>query len=429
MNSITTQVDARAFNDSASYSFYDTSSANSSSGGYFRAASVGQYIYFAPYYNYVTSQYHGVVMRYDTTEVFDLSGSYAFFDMASVNASAKGYKGVTTDGKYLYFSPFFNGVIHGMIARYNTSADFNAPSSYDFYDVSGMNSSAKGLYGNVFDGRYVYFVPNGNYESSYPGVVVRYDTTGAFNSPESYSFYDISGLNASAKGFTGAIFDGISVYFVPYNGGNSGVVARYSTTADFNTASSYEFFDLTGVNANAKGFLGGGYAKGFVYFSPYYNGAEYHGLACRYNISQPFNVTGSFSCFDIAAIDTEAKGFSGVEWDGQYVYFVPLQNSAPAFHGRIAQYNTSLPFNISGSYQVYDTEALNANSHGFRGAIYKFNYIYFVPYNNAQITRMEPYNSSVQIVSMPGLDLMETAAIFILTAAYTRIRYFPIRIF
>ena len=89
-----------------------------------------------------------------------------------------------------------------------------------------MNTAAKAFFGAAFDGRFIYFVPNGYVPID--GVVVRYDTTLAFATKSSWSAFDATTVNAAAKGFAGAAFDGRYVYFVPYgNATRSGVVLRF----------------------------------------------------------------------------------------------------------------------------------------------------------------------------------------------------------
>ena len=74
-----------------------------------------------------------------------------------------------------------------------------------------MNASYKGYSGAVFDGRYIYYVPCiGNI--GYHGFIVRYDTTTAF-SGGTYNVYDVaSNVNPNCKGFKGAVFDGRYIY-------------------------------------------------------------------------------------------------------------------------------------------------------------------------------------------------------------------------
>src|SRR5262249_37233638 len=104
--------------------------------------------------------------------------------------------------------------------------------NWTLFDVSLVFPGAKGLMGAVFDGHYLYFVPNSN--GAADGLAVRYDTTAGFGSSASWQTFDVSTVEPLAKGFQGGAFDGRYVYFVPYNNGAyDGVVARYDTQAPF----------------------------------------------------------------------------------------------------------------------------------------------------------------------------------------------------
>ena len=223
-------------------------------------------------------------MRYDTYSAFT-SGTYGFYDVGTnVNANCKGFRGAVFDGKYIYFVPNY-GNISGVIMRYDTTATFASSGSYAIFDSTTVNANSKGFWGGVFDGRYVYFVPYNN--GSAFGQITRYDTTGSFTSSGSYAVYNTASANANSKGFCGAVFDGKYIYFVPNNNGAVfGQVTRYDTTQSFTSASSYAFFDTTSINANSKKIIGGFYDGKYVYLCP--NGA---GVYTRINACQGLNTT------------------------------------------------------------------------------------------------------------------------------------------
>ena len=206
-------------------------------------------------------------------------------------------------------------------------------SAYDAGSTSGLNT--KGFNGGVFDGRYVYFVPNIN-SSGYDGIVLRFDTTGKrfhefdelvglrrwqhqrlgyyrlrrrrvrwtlclfraefqrlrlqrhrvsvrhdrqfHDRGELVGCYDrkaaLSGLNT--KGFSGSVFDGRYVYFVPNANnisGYIGFVLRFDTTGNFTSASSWSAIcgntDGRIPPATVARFPDGRY----FYFAPEYNSA------------------------------------------------------------------------------------------------------------------------------------------------------------
>ena len=98
------------------------------------------------------------------------------------------------------------------------------------FDTTTINANSKGFMGGVFDGRYIYLVPNDNGTTS--GQVTRYDTTAPFDYSSSYSIYDTTGVSADSKGFNGAMYDGKYVYLAP----NSGCVfTRINASQNSNT--------------------------------------------------------------------------------------------------------------------------------------------------------------------------------------------------
>jgi hypothetical protein len=192
------------------------------------------------------------------------------FDPASLSADAEGFQGAVFDGRYVYFVP--KGTLHfsGLVMRYDTQATtpFTAATSWSTFDMTTLNAAAKGYYGGAFDGRYVYFVPwyNG---TEFNSLVVRYDPQAPFGTSASWSIFDVSTVNPSAKGFAGAAFDGRYVYFVPNNSSKpDGLVARYDTQATFGAAGSWSTFDMTTAGADATtGFLGAGFDGRYVYLN------------------------------------------------------------------------------------------------------------------------------------------------------------------
>jgi hypothetical protein len=145
----------------------------------------------------------GTVARYDTRSnagIADAS-SWSFFRATDVDPKAEGFTGATFDGRYLYFVPFANGVAgySAFFARYDTHAAFADKRSWLTFD---LGSGPLGAFaGGAFDGRYVYFPPNGN---DGPGrEVARYDTQGAFDTKSSWSVFDTTTIDPNAKGYFG----------------------------------------------------------------------------------------------------------------------------------------------------------------------------------------------------------------------------------
>ena len=88
---------------------------------------------------------------------------------------------------------------------------FTTTSSYATFDAKAfVNSQSTGFEGAIFDGRYVYLVPNTN------GQITRYDTTAPFTTSSSYATFDTKAfVSSNSTGFTGGVFDGRYVYYAP----------------------------------------------------------------------------------------------------------------------------------------------------------------------------------------------------------------------
>jgi hypothetical protein len=101
--------------------------------------------------------------------------------------------------------------------------------------------------------------------------------------------------------------------------------------------------------------------------------------------------------FDTTTVNANSKGFNGAVFDGRYVYLVPYNNGA--FYGQVTRYDTTGSFTAAGSYSVFDTTTVNANSKGFIGAVFDGRYVYLVPYSNGvsfgQVTRIKGYAGGI----------------------------------
>jgi hypothetical protein len=214
------------FTAPASWASYDDAT-----GGFAGSAFDGRFVYLVPWFG-------GVVTRYDTQGAgFTSVAAWSSFDLsANVSPAAAGFLGAAFDGRYVYLVPNDDilpdgGGLSGVVARYDTQAGaFAAPASWATFDVSSAIANAHGFAGAAFDGRYVYLVPEqaggfpGSTTAVWSGLVVRYDTQAAFASATSWSAFDLGAVDAGAKGFRGAVFDGRYVYLIPYQ---DGVVARF----------------------------------------------------------------------------------------------------------------------------------------------------------------------------------------------------------
>jgi hypothetical protein len=309
-----------------------------------------------------------------------LTANWSTFDTTTISPNAAGFFGATFDGRYVYvyLVPDDTDFANGIVTRYDTQAAFAQATSWSIFDTSVVNPNANGFTGAAFDGRHVYLVPNKG-SAGVDGLVTSYDTQASFTSADSWLVFDTTTVNANAKGFTGAVFDGRFLYLVP---NFSGTNARYDTQASFTAAASWSTFDLGSVIPNARGFFGGAFDGRYVYLVPLEKDGGYDGVVTRYDTQAPFANAASWSTFDTTSVNSNAKGFAGAAFDGRYVYLVPYTNAvSPTGNavpdGLVARYDTQAPFTTTASWSTFDLAALNAV--GFTGAAFDGRYVYFVP--------------------------------------------------
>ena len=301
-----------------------------------------------------------------------------------------GYCGNVFDSRYVYFVPYGNQSLsnHGTVLRYDTTKPFFGNSgSWTEYDpgANGVGNDPDGYHGAAFDGRYIYFAPYHN-GSSRHGEVLRYDTTKSFTDAGSWATYT-PGFNA---GYVGAIYVTPYVYFVPYgnNSGNHGDVLRYDTRSAFNNLASWASYDA-GHNDGYRGAVSDGR---YIYFVPNWNGSAYHGDVLRYDTTQTFNDAGSWTSYDPGAhgLGTNPTGYAFAAFDNRYIYFAPHKNSS-GYHGEVLRYDTTQSFTSLGSWAAYDPGAngVGTDPDGYFGAVFDGRYVYFSPRYNGSSAHSE----------------------------------------
>ena len=289
---------AGSFGAATSWSVFDLTTVDPKAHGYVRAAFDGRYLYLAPHYN---GAYMGVAARYDTAADFGSKSSWQTFDISTAHGGAMGFLGAEFDGRYVYYVPYYNGTAHtGLVARFDTRAadGFASAASWSFFDLQSVNGNAVGFHGVSFDGRYLYLAQlyNGalGTSSHYGGLVARYDTQADFSTGGSWSTFDLQSINGGAAGFVGAAFDGRYVYLAPYynDGGYHAIVPRYDTKAGtFATGASWEVFNVQSVAAGAAGYHGVGFDGQYIYLVPSWQGPVMtpypHGKIARFEAKSP----------------------------------------------------------------------------------------------------------------------------------------------
>jgi hypothetical protein len=311
------------------------------------AAFDGKFVYFVGY-TFQSPETHAVFARYDPTSPFGDPSSWKEFDLTAADPRAVSFSGAAFDGHYLYFAPLYNGFVE----RFDTTGVFQDPASWVGTDLGSTGNP--GFEGAIFDGRYVYFVPH--YHSvltdagwveamTASGTTARFDTKGTFTSPGAWTRFDTTKLDKNASGFSGGVFDGRYVYFVPYVNYVAVAVRYDTTTTAFDVESSWEKFDCTLALTTAAGFVSGAFDGRYVYFAPDVNSANSPtGVLLRYDTTHDFRAAASWSSYDIANLSANAIGYAGTVFDGEYLYFVPYSSGIVAqFHARTTPFPQRLP--------------------------------------------------------------------------------------
>jgi len=303
--------------------------------------------------------------------------------------NTKGFFGAVFDGRYVYFSPQYNGEeLHANVLRYDTHGDFHHSGSWSAYDAGNTSDlNTVGYYGAVYDGRYVFFVPR------FDGVnhhsrILRYDTRGEFKNAESWSAYDAG----NPVSYQNAAFDGRYIYFAPgyesdkatdeppgnpaaerYTKGPSGKVLRYDTQGGFTDPGSYVTYDAGNTSGlSAKCYDGAVYDGRYVFFAP----LDSIGIVLRYDTQGDFATPESWQAQDVnETLESSMGQCVGAVFDGRYVYYVPYANSV------VARYDTQGEFEDAGSWIAYDAGCTSGlKTKGYDGAVFDGRYVYFIPF-------------------------------------------------
>ncbi|UCC31017.1 MAG: hypothetical protein JSU86_01815, partial [Phycisphaerales bacterium] len=361
--------------------------------GYSNAVFDGRYVYFAPWHN--GTGFHAEVLRYDTQRAFGDPSAWATYDPAAhdVGVRPRGFTGAVFDNRYVYFVPWHNGVdFHGEVLRYDTEGSFTDPSSWDTYDAKshGVGHDPTGFGDAVFDGRYIYFVPTLN-NTGYHGEVLRYDTSGAFREVSSWEAFDAGAHDVGSQpdGYWGGAFDGRYVYFAPVqnNEGMHGEVLRVDTVSEFSDPGSWTTFDpgVHDVGNKPDGFVGSVFDGQYVYFVPLeINGGEHNGEVLRYDTTGVFSDVSSWAAYDAGSngLGDSPDKFAGGVFDGRYIYFAPHSDDTAGAE-EVLRYDTAEGFTDLTSWAVFDPVSAGVGSgiDGRHGGVFDGRYVYFAPSN------------------------------------------------
>ncbi len=261
-----------------------------------------------------------------------------------------GFVGATFDGHYIYFMPGGTnvpdgGVLRdGLVARFDPTADASLDNAaqWTVFDTATVNDAAIGFYGGVFDGRYLYPVPC---KSPSSGLAIRYDVTAPFEDAGAWSTFNLAvNVNASANTFVSGAFDGRYVYFAP-NG--TTLATRFDTQSNFASAAAWSTHDLLNViQAALPGASGGAlladtaFDGRYIYFTS--NNASVP-IVVRYDTQAAFDDAAGWSSINVktanldSTLNSSIKDFGSAVFDGQYLYL------AGANDGIIARFKAKSP--------------------------------------------------------------------------------------
>jgi len=323
--------------------------------------------------SYQAEALQAVVSKWRISESFDRFEGYDASNTGGLDT--RGFFGAVFDGRYVYFVPQKNGTEHhGNVLRYDTHGEFTASSSWSAYNA-GVTSGLRtvGYYGGVFDGRYVFFIPRTD-GTNYHTRVLRYDTHGDFTSPESWRAHD-AGYAFSCQN---AAFDGRYLYWCPgyeqdKTPNHCSRMLRYDTHGALSDPESYVVYDAANTGGlDIRCFDGALFDGRYVYFVP----LDVPGKMLRYDTSGGFTDRRSWQAFDAAEVSGLKTGACvGATFDGRYVYYAPYANSV------VMRFDTRRRFMDGAAWAAYDagqTSGLTAK--GYDGAIFDGRYVYFIPF-------------------------------------------------
>ncbi len=172
-----------------------------------------------------------------------------------------------------------------------------------------------------------------------------------------------------------------------------------NTYQDFSAKGNWDAIDLAtiapGPAVGTQTFFGSVFAGGALYLTPLFE------LCIRYDTSQPFHSTTSWSSFDAAAV-TGTRSVGGVT-DGRYLYFAPVGS-------RVSRYDTMAPLANASSWSTFDSSSVNSNPSGFEGSVFDGRYAYFVPAGRPQsvvVVRFDTTASFADVTSWGTFALGE----------------------
>lgn len=297
----------------------DWSSVDATAAGYIGGFTDGRYGYAVPYNNNAGNTKHGKLVRVDLQNF--AAGGVSIIDLANVNPALVGFFGGFTGGRYGYLVQYAdNSGLAGRIARVDLESFAANANSVKFVDLAATDGTLKGFYGGFTDGRY-------GYVTASAGKLARFELANFPNG--AVSVVDLTAIDPTVRSFTGGFTDGHYGYLVPYadagGGFNNSKFVRVNL-ANF-SASGVSILDLANVDPALKGFNGGFTDGRYAWLAPGLGGTK----AARIDLAD-FSPSG-VTAVDFATLDPLLNGFFGGISNGRFGVFVPYYHG-PSATGR-----------------------------------------------------------------------------------------------
>ena len=347
---------------------------------YFGAGFDGRYIYYCPYYadNF---------LRFDTTkDSITVAGNWEQMSMSTAQGGValdSAFNGVVSfDGRYMYYAPWYSNTF----VRFDTKGtSFATAADWENMSMSTAQGSTyldAAYISTIFDGRYVY------YSSSSAATFLRFDTQGtSFTTAADWQRMNMSTAQGAADlptAYYGTLFDGRYVYYVPQDAltflrfdtqGTS-----FTTTVDWETMSASTAQGAAGI---VDSYDGGGFDGRYIYYCP--SSSE---SFIRFDTQgTSFTTATDWQKMNMSTAMSAAwhgTAFSVAVFDGRYMYFAH-RIFALRFDTQGTSFSTYTDWSAIRTDTAIDGAA---GDYHFRGAAYDGKYIYYTPQNLDTIVRI-----------------------------------------
>ena len=302
----------KQFNNNTSYETFDLTTLNANCKGFGGCCIAYPYIYLFSTFiaESVPVVYDTNIVRYDMRLPFNNSSSYLVFDMVNVSTDLyQLYGGIYDGDSYIYFMANNTTLDKSYLIQYNINLGFQNPSSYQYTEINPNNNNYPSI---VFDGQFIYIIPNSG------AILFKYDTTVVFGSGGLYQF-DLSTINNSVSNMSYGCFDGRYLYL---SCGSTGYIVKYDTTKDFTESLNYSIYQLANNTYESCLFDGR-----YIYFmGTFSTGTTPTGDITYYDITQSFTDSNSYKSINMKLSNTSLLGFGSCICDGKYIYVATSYN-------------------------------------------------------------------------------------------------------